>query len=312
MNSRIVFMGTPEFAVPVLDRLTQTPHEIVGVFTRLDKPAGRGGKMQASPIKQMAQSRNLPIFQPKTLKRSEEIDRLRDLKPELIIVAAYGLILPRAVLDIPPRGCVNTHASLLPRHRGAAPIPAAILAGDIETGVTLMRMDEGIDTGATLAQRAIPIENNDTTGTLTPKLANLAAELLIETLPRIFAGEITPQTQEETHATYDKTIEKEEGLIDWELPAEEIARHVRAFNPWPSAYTFWNGAMIKILRAEPAASNPRGEPGKVIHFGKDIAVACGTGTLVLREVQLAGKRALGIEEFVRGRENFVHAVFRKA
>lgn len=312
MNRRIVFMGTPEFAVPVLDRLTRTQHEIVGVFTRQDKPAGRGGRVQASPIKQLAQSRNLHIFQPKTLKRNEEIEKLRDLHPELIIVCAYGLILPREVLAIPPRGCVNTHASLLPRHRGAAPIPAAILAGDKETGVTLMQMDEGIDTGPTLAQRAIPIENEDTTTTLTTKLANLAAEFLIEALPRILAGEMTPQTQDETRATYAKTLQKDLGLINWNLSAEEIERRVRAFNPWPSTYTFWNDAMMKILNAERSPNNPRVEAGSVIQAGKDIAVACGSGTLVLHQVQLAGKRAMGIEEFVRGQRDFVKSVLGKA
>ncbi len=309
---RIIFMGTPEFAVPVLDALTQTTTRIVGVFTRQDKPAGRGSKLQASPIKQLAQLRDLPIYQPKTLRAPESIALIRDLHPDLIIVAAYGLILPRDVLTIPPRWCVNTHASLLPRHRGAAPIPAAILAGDHETGVTLMQMDEGIDTGPLLAQRSIRIAEDDTTGTLTTKLAQVASELLVENLSQILAGRIDPQAQDESQATYAKTTEKEQGLIDWHLSADEIARRVRAFNPWPSAYTFWNGTMIKILRAEPSASNPRVEPGRVIQAGKEIAVACGTGTLVLREVQLAGKRSMGIEEFVRGQRNFVGAALGKS
>ncbi len=308
---RIIFMGTPEFAVPVLDALISASHEIVGVFTRQDKPAGRGGQVQASPIKQLAQTRNLSIFQPKTLKRNEEIARLRDLHPDLIVVSAYGLILPRDVLTIPPRGCINTHASLLPRHRGAAPIPAAILAGDEQIGVTLMQMDEGIDTGPILAQRAIRIENQDTTGTLTGKLSKLSAELVIETLPRIFASEIVLQPQDESRATYAKTIKKEEGLIDWNLPAEEIARRVRAFNPWPSAYTIWNGSILKVLRAEASASNPRGKPGVVIKAGNEIMVVCGSGTLALREVQLAGKRAMGIEEFARGRGDFVGSLLSR-
>jgi methionyl-tRNA formyltransferase len=242
-------MGTPEFAVPILDALSRTPHDIVGVYTRADQPAGRGKQRQPSPIKQFALTRGLPIFQPPTLRHVEPIAPLRDLAPDLIIVAAYGLILPRAVLMIPPRGCVNTHASLLPRHRGAAPMMAAILAGDAETGITLMRMDEGLDTGAILAQRAIPINPEDTTGTLTPKLATVAAELMIETLPPILAGEIEPQPQDHTRATLFKQIKKEEGLIDWSHPAVEIVRRVRAFNPWPSAFTFWNGAQLKILRA---------------------------------------------------------------
>ncbi len=309
---RIIFVGTPEFAVPVLDALTRTRHEIVGVFTRQDKPAGRGGKLQASPVKQLAQTRNLPIHQPKTLRNAEALALLRDLAPDVIIVAAYGLILPPNVLAIPPHGCINTHASLLPRHRGAAPIPAAILAGDSETGITLMQMDEGIDTGPILAQRAIPIADDDTTGTLTAKLARLAADLLIEQLPRILAGEIVPQPQDESRATLTKTIRKEDGLIAWAQPAIEIARRARAFNPWPSAFTFWNGAQLKILRADPFAGKIDAEPGRVMKVQDKIAVATGDGALILREVQLAGKRAMTIEEFVRGQKNFVGAVLQNA
>lgn len=306
--SRLVFMGTPEFAVPLLDALTRTAHEIVGVYTRADQPAGRGKQLQPSPIKQLARARGLPIVQPPTLRAPDQIAPLRALAPDLIIVAAYGLILPRDVLTIPPRGCVNTHASLLPRHRGAAPMMAAILAGDAETGITLMQMDEGLDTGPILAQRAIPVADDDTTGTLTPKLANLAADLMIETLPRILAGKIAPQPQDETRATMFKQINKEEGLIDWTRPAIEIARRVRAFNPWPSAFTLWNGAPLKILRAEASPRKSDAAPGCVIQAGKEIAIATGDGVLILREIQLAGKRAMMIEEFVRGQRKFVGAI----
>ncbi len=302
---RIIFMGTPEFAVPVLDALTHTTHKIVGVYTRPDQPAGRGKQLRASPVKRLAETRGLPIFQPPTLRKSEFIAPLCDLAPDVIIVAAYGLILPPDVIAIPPRGCINTHASLLPRHRGAAPIAAAILMGDKETGVTLMQMDAGLDTGPILAQRAVPIADDDTTGTLTPKLADLAAALLIETLPRILAGEITPQPQDESRATVFKTIRKEQGLIDWTLPAIEIERRVRAFNPWPSAYTFWNGAQLKILRAQAAPANTRGEPGRVQQIEKEIAIATGSGILLLHEVQLAGKRAMSAQEFSRGQREFV-------
>ncbi|MDE3091323.1 MAG: methionyl-tRNA formyltransferase [Chloroflexota bacterium] len=309
---RIIFMGTPEFAVPVLDTLTHSMHTIVGVYTRPDQPAGRGKAVRASPVKRLAESRGLPVFQPLSLRQPEFIAPLRDLAPDVIIVAAYGLILPRAVLSIPPRGCVNTHASLLPRHRGAAPIPAAILAGDSETGVTLMQMDAGLDTGPILAQRAIPIAGDDTTATLTPKLAALAATLLIETLPRILAGEVAPQPQDDARATLCKTIRKEEGLIDWKLPAVEIARRVRAFNPWPSAYTFWNGVPLKILLATAAETTADANPGRVTQSAEKIAVACGDGALILREVQLASKRAMKVEEFVRGQRGFVDAVLRGA
>jgi len=303
--ARIVFMGTPAFAVPVLQALAQTTHHLVGVYTRPDKPAGRGNQLHPSPIKQLAQAHGLPIFQPTSLRQPEVIEHLRTLAPDVIIVAAFGLILPPEVLTIPPRGCINTHASLLPRHRGAAPITAAILAGDTETGVTLMQMDAGIDTGPILAQRAIPINDEDTTATLTEKLANLAAALLIEMLPRILAGAITPQPQDDSRATFAKMIRKEEGRIDWTQPAIEIARRVRAFNPWPSAYTFWKGTPLKILRAAASDFNTAAEPGRVIQWQKEIAVATGKGALMLREVQLAGKRAMAIEEFVRGQRSFV-------
>jgi methionyl-tRNA formyltransferase len=302
---RIIFMGTPEFAVPVLDALTQTNHKIVGVYTRPDKPAGRGNILQTSPIKRLAESHALPIFQPPTLRNADAIEQVSNLAPDVIIVAAYGLILPPDVLSIPQHGCINTHASLLPKYRGAAPIPAAILNSDAETGITLMRMEAGLDTGAILVQRAVSIADDDTTATLTAKLANVAAALMIETLPRILAGEITPQPQDESRATMVKTIRKEEGLIDWTQSAPGISRRVRAFNPWPSAFTFWNGFQLKILSAHPSDQMIVGEPGQIIAFGKEIGVATGDGLLVLREVQLAGKRAMKIEEFVRGQKEFV-------
>lgn len=303
--ARIVFMGTPEFAVPVLDALTQTAHKIVGVYTRPDQPAGRGKQVRSSPIKQLAAERALPVFQPPTLRKSEFVVPLRELAPDVIVVAAYGLILPPEVLAIPPRGCVNTHASLLPRHRGAAPIAAAILSGDPETGITLMQMDVGLDSGPILAQRAFPISNEDTTGTLTPKLADLAALLLIDMLPRVLAGDITPQIQNETHATYQKMIRKEDGRIDWTRSAIEIERHVRAFNPWPSTYTFWNKTQLKLLRARAKPSVELSEPGRVIEWHDEIAVTTGDGALVLYEVQLAGKRAMKIEEFIRGKRDLI-------
>ena len=310
--ARIIFMGTPEFAVPVLDALTQTNHKIVGVYTRPDKPAGRGNQLQSSPIKRLAESRDLAIFQPPTLRKPETVAELRYLAPDVIIVAAYGLLLPPDILAIPPRGCVNTHASLLPKYRGAAPISAAILNGDPETGITLMQMEAGLDTGPILAQCAVPIGDEDTTATLTTKLASNAAGLVIEYLPRLLAGEITPQPQDSARATMVKTIRKEQGLIDWTQSAVEISRRVRAFNPWPSAFTFWNGAQLKILSAHPSVQVIAGEPGQVIAWGKEIGVATGDGLLALREIQLAGKRALKIEEFVRGQKEFVGAILRNS
>jgi methionyl-tRNA formyltransferase len=310
--ARIVFMGTPEFAVPVLEALTKTPHDIPGVFTRPDQPAGRGKKVQSSPVKVFAESRGLPILQPKSFRRPESADELRNLAPDLVVVAAFGLILPADVLAIPARGVVNTHASLLPRHRGAAPIMASILAGDEDTGITLMQMDPGLDTGPILAQRAIPIDRDDTTGTLTPKLARVAADLLIETLPQILSAEIVPHPQDETRATVFKTIRKEEGLIDWTRPASELARRVRAFNPWPSAYTFWNGLSLKVLRARAVPATLNAQPGRVMQMRDEIVVATGDGGLVLQEIQLSGKRAMSIDDFVRGQRDFVGSRLKNA
>ncbi len=305
--SRLLFMGTPLFAVPVLDALTGTPHDIVGVFTRADKPAGRGKQLHESPVKQLAHARGLPIFQPRTLRDPETTAIIHALAPDLVVVAAYGLILPRAVLEIPPRGCVNTHASLLPRHRGAAPITAAMLAGDAATGITLMQMDEGVDTGAILVQRAIPIADDDTTATLTEKLSHLAADLLTDSLTPILTHSLTPRPQDDAYATLAPMLKKEQGLIDWSQSATEIARRVRAFNPWPSAYTFFNGAPLQIHQAR-AVDARLGEAGHVVQLDKEIAVACGEGALVLQEVQLAGKRAMSAEEFARGQREFVERI----
>jgi methionyl-tRNA formyltransferase len=304
---QIVFMGTPEFAVPVLDALAAR-YEIRAVYTRPDQPAGRGQKLAEAPVKILARERQLTIEQPRTLRAEEPLARLRGFAPDLIVVAAYGLILPQAVLDLPRLGALNVHASLLPRHRGAAPIPAAILAGDAETGITLMKMDAGQDTGPIIVQRVLPIASDDTTGTLTTKLARLGADLLVETLPDYVAGKIALTLQDDAQATLTRRIKKEAGLIDWHAPAEQIARQVRAYNPKPSAHTFWNGAQLKIWRAESAPIAPEVEPGQVVKTREGLAVACGAGALILREVQLAGKRTMSIEEFARGQRGFLGAI----
>ncbi len=308
--ARIVFMGTPEFALPILATLADH-HEVVAVYTRADKPAGRGKALAESPVKILARERGLTIEQPRTLRNPEMQERLRAYRPELIVVAAYGLILPQAVLDIPSHGCVNTHASLLPRWRGAAPISAAILAGDAQTGITLMQMDAGVDTGAVIAMHAIPIEPQDTTGSLTLKLAQLGAEMLKYILAHWLAGEITPRPQT-GEPTFTHMIKKEEGLIDWTKPAAETERAVRAFNPWPSAFTFWappssQPAMLKIWRADVEEGRPDHSPGMVVNTGQGIGVATGEGMLMLSEVQLAGKRSMSIGEFVRGQRGFIGA-----
>lgn len=305
--TRVVFMGTPEFAVPSLAALLAASYEVVGVLTRADQPAGRGRQVEASPVKRLALQHGLALQQPRTLRTAEAQAELAALRPDVIVVAAYGLILPQAVLDLPRFGCVNVHGSLLPRHRGAAPIAAAILAGDAEAGVSIMLMDAGVDTGPVLSTAALPVAADDTTAALTPRLAALGAALLVETLPAHLRGDIRPQPQTEAGATYAPRIDKKDGRIDWREPADLIARRVRAYQPWPSAYTTWNGQLLKVLRSragdEAAAdiaagaviAGPRGSAG----------VVTGRGVLWLEEVQLAGKRALPIEAFVAGARGFV-------
>ncbi len=306
--TRAVFMGTPEFAVPSLRALVEAGYDIVGVVTQPDRPAGRGRRLLAPAVKEAALTLGLPVLQPQTLRRPEIIQELRELSPDVMIVAAYGEILRPEVLSIPPHGCLNLHASLLPRHRGAAPVVATILAGDEVTGITVMLMDEGLDTGPVLAQSSLPVSPDDTTGSLMGKLAYLAADLLIDTLPAWLAAEIVPQPQDHEQATYHKLVHKEDGLVDWSLPAVEIWRRVRAYHPWPGAYTYWQDRQLKILRAQPLEgwAGP-GSPGEVIRTTQGIAVVTGQGALLLKEMQMAGKRPLGAEDFVRGRRDFVGA-----
>ncbi len=305
--TRVVFMGTPEFAVPSLAALLAAGHEVTGVLTRADQPAGRGQQVEMSPVKRLALQHSLIIQQPRTLRSAEAQAELAALAPDVIVVAAYGLILPQAVLDLPRFGCVNVHGSLLPRHRGAAPIAAAILAGDTEAGVSIMLMDAGVDTGPVLSTAALPIAVDDTTGTLTHRLAALGADLLIATLPAYLRGDIPPQPQDETGATYAPRINKEDGQIDWTEPADLIARRVRAYQPWPSAYTTWNGQMLKVLRSRAAGERPSDAgAGTVIAGPRGAAgVVTSRGVLWLEEVQLAGKRALPVNAFAVGARGFI-------
>ena len=305
---RLVFMGTPDFAVPVLKALMER-YEIVGVVTQPDRRVGRGHKVEAPPVKVLALDNGLPVLQPPSLRRPDVVAELRALAPEVIVVAAYGQILRAEVLGIPPRGCLNVHASLLPRYRGAAPIAAAILAGEEKTGVTIMLMDEGMDTGPILSQATCSISPRDTQGSLSARLARLGAGLMMDTLPRWLAGEIEPRPQDHSQATYSRIITKEDGLIDWSQSAVEIWRRSRAYYPWPSTYTYWRGKLLKVLRAEALPHwSGKGDPGQVITLDEGLAVATGEGALLLREVQLAGKRALDAEDFARGQRDFVGSV----
>jgi len=301
-------MGTPDFAAPVLKALIGQ-YDIVAVVTQPDRRAKRGRKLEASPVKVVALTHDLPVLQPPRLRQPNVVAELTALVPEAIVVAAFGQILPSEVLAIPPRGCLNVHASLLPRHRGAAPVAAAILAGEEETGVTIMLMDEGMDTGPILSQAACPIFPQDTRESLGARLAQLGAGLMMDTLPRWLAGAIEPRPQDHSQAAYCRIIAKQDGLIDWSQSAVEIWRRSRAYHPWPGAYTFWRGKLLKVLRAEALPQwSGEGEPGRVMALDEGLAVATGEGALLLGEVQLAGKRALSAEDFARGQRDFVGSV----
>ena len=303
--ARVIFMGTPQFAVPALRALDEH-HQVVGVVTQPDRRAGRGRKVVVSPVKQVALDRELPLFQPKTLGGPEVLARLAGWHPELIVVAAFGQLLPGPVLDLPSYGSINVHASLLPRYRGAAPISAAILDGEPVTGITIMRMDEGLDTGPILDQVECPIAPDDTTASLTAKLAELGAQLLVETLDGWLEGAIEARPQDDDAATYCDQLEKKDGLLDWSQPAAYLDRQVRACDPWPGAYTTWQGRRLKVLRARPHPGwKGEGRPGQVLVMGEDVGVGTGQGALELVEVQLAGKNPMPAGLFARGQRDLV-------
>lgn len=308
MKDRVIFMGTPDFAVPALKKLHKA-YQVVAVVTQPDRRGGRGRKLVSSAVKQAAEAMNLPLLQPKTLRTPEAVETLRALKPDVIVVAAFGQILRANVLNLAPHGCLNIHASLLPRWRGAAPIAAAIRAGDTETGITIMRMDEGLDTGTMLAKRSIPITGQDTAASLTDALAKMGAELLAETLPDWLAGKISPTSQDDSLATLAPRIKKEEGLIDWGQSAVDIERHIRAFDPWPGTYTYWHNQLLKILSATVSAQATQNSPsiqtGAVFRQGSAVAVATGQGALHLDHIQLAGKRAILATDFTNGNPTFI-------
>jgi methionyl-tRNA formyltransferase len=302
--AKVVFMGTPDFSVPVLERLIAA-HEVIGVVTQPDRPAGRSRQVQMSPVKQVALAANIPVFQPEKIRRPEAIETLKQWTPDVYIVAAFGQILPQTVLDIPPHGSVNVHASLLPRWRGAAPIQAVIRAGDAETGITIMKMDAGLDTGPMLSQRAIPLAPDETGATLHDKLAQLGGDLLIETLPGYLRGAIQPQAQDDALATLAPRIDKEEGRINWSQSAAQIERTVRAFTPWPGTFTTWNEQTLKILSGRVVSGNAA--PGKVTQTNGILAIGTGDGLYAPDRLQLQGRNAVTSAEFLRGYGQFLGA-----
>jgi methionyl-tRNA formyltransferase len=308
----IVFMGTPGFAVPSLQALIDEGFNIAAVYTRPDAPSGRGRTLAASRVKVLAERHGLTVVQPRSLRKQEAIEVLASLSPDIIVVAAYGLILPQAVLDIPRMGCVNVHASLLPEHRGAAPIAAAILSGDAFSGVSIMRMDVGIDTGAVYSRSMAPIFDWDTAGTLSDRLSIIGAMALLDVLPQIERGSIETAPQRTEGASYAPMLSKGAGRIDWLKPAVEIWRQVRAFQPWPGAYTTWDGKLIKLIETSPVAEVSNGTPGTVIELSGEasIGVATGHGVLAIKKLQLEGKKPVSAREFLRGARGFVGTVLQ--
>jgi len=312
---RVVFMGTPEFTVPCLEHLVLNQYQVVAVYTPPDKPAGRGRSLLAPPLKRAAEAWRLPVVQVAGFKSAEAVAQLAGWRPDVIVVFAYGQILPQPVLDIPRYGCINVHPSLLPRFRGAAPVAAAILAGVEFTGVSIMLMDKGLDTGPVLARAQIPVSGRDTTGSLSAKLSLIAARLLQEALVRRVRGELRPQPQNEAEATYCQPIAKEEGEIDWSLPAVDLWRRVRAFQPWPGCYTTWQGKQLKIIEAVPLPEASALEAGRVVDLaplaGSSLAafgVSSAAGVLGVCRVQLEGRRAMSAAEFLRGQRQFIGAL----
>ena len=295
---RIVFMGTPDFAVPSLQALIDAGHDVCAVYTQPDKPQGRKQILTAPPVKTLALEHDIPVFQPNTLKNEDEQARLRELAPEVIIVVAYGKLLPKAVLDIPPHGCINVHGSLLPRWRGAAPIQWAVIAGDEMAGVTTMQMAEGLDTGDMLLTYETKVGEKETAGELFDRLAQSGAELLTQTLVKL--DEITPRPQDDAQSCYAHMLDKQMAVIDWSKSAHEIDCLIRGLNPWPIALTTLSGERLKVFAAEKANGN--GEPGTVLEANpkKGLTVACGEGALKLTEIQLVGGKRMKATDCLRG------------
>lgn len=301
---KIVFAGTPDFAAQHLDALIKSHHDVIAVYSQPDRPAGRGKKLKASEVKQLALTHDIPVYQPENFKSDDAKQQLADLNADIMVVVAYGLLLPKAVLETPKLGCVNVHGSILPRWRGAAPIQRAIWAGDAETGVTIMQMDEGLDTGDMISIATCPIEAADTSASLYTKLAELGPTALIDTLSTIADGTATPEKQNDELANYAKKLSKEEANIDWHMPAQQIERNIRAFNPWPICFTQMQGNTVKIYAAELVENT--GNPGEILAADKTgITVATTEGALKITQLQPQGKNPMSAQDFLNGRADWV-------
>lgn len=300
---KIVYMGTPDFAVAPLEALIRAGHQITAVVTQPDKQRGRGKEIQMTPVKECALKYNIPVFQPIKIKEKEAVDRLREYPADIFVIAAFGQLLSEEILKMPPLGCVNIHASLLPAYRGAAPIQWVILNGEKETGVTIMQMEKGLDTGDMLLKKAIPIEPKETGESLHDKLMEVGAELIVEALPLIESGKIIPEKQEDSKSSYASRLNKEMGHIDWNKDAEELERLVRGLNSWPSAYTSYRGKTLKIWEADVIGQQSGKLPGEITQVGKDfVDVACGKDTLRIYSLQLEGKKRMAVKDFLLGYE----------
>lgn len=304
---RIVFMGTPDFSVPALRALVEAGHEVAAVVTQPDKPKGRGKEVQMTPVKQAALEYEIPVYQPAKVKTPEFTAVLRELAPQVIVVIAFGQILSKEILEIPPLGCINIHASLLPKYRGAAPIQWCVIDGERESGVTTMMMDVGLDTGDMLEKTVVPIEEKETGGSLHDKLSLAGGKLILSTLEKLENGTLVRTPQKDEDSCYAKMLTKSLGDIDWAMPAVSIERLIRGLNPWPSAYTKWNGKTVKLWAADVLETLPEMEegqalkPGQVaVSDGRRLIVAAGEGFLSIRELQLEGKKRMDVEAFLRG------------
>ena len=298
---RVVFMGTPDFSVPTLEKIIEAGHEVISVVTQPDKAKGRGKKVLFPPVKETALAHDLPVYQPRRARDPEFIEEMKALNPDVMVVVAFGQILPKAILDIPKYGCINVHASLLPKYRGAAPIQWAVIRGEKVSGVTTIQMDVGLDTGDMLLKKEVLLDEEETGGSLHDKLSTLGGDLLIETLKKIEAGDIHPEKQDDSQAgEYARMLDKNLGRIDFSMPAVEIERLIRGLNPWPSAFTSYNGKTMKLWKAK-ADNCGQGVPGQVIHVDKNsFTVQTGQGTLQILELQMEGKKRMDAGAFLRG------------